>query len=138
MAKKIYRMRRKTRSKFYATDVITIPAGASVSPVISISGGRDFYLTEIVPWISENIEFKDVRIKFEDNTTDANWQDKEVSIQALVNNDRRLNFQRDLAHKTDVTLGITNNTVADLDMQIVFIGYEFVVRPEGDNLTTGM
>lgn len=133
------RMRRKTQSKMYATDKLTILDGASSSPVISVSGGRDFFLTQIVVWSDvTDSALKDIRIKFEDNTTDMNWQDKPVSIEAFVNKDRRLDFHRDLAHKTDVTLNIANNAGATIEIQIIFIGYEMKIRPEGDKITPGM
>lgn len=133
------RMRRKTQSKMYATDKLEILDAASISPVISISGGRDFYLTQIVIWSNvADSNLKDIRIKFEDNTTDMNWQDKPVSIESFVNRDRRLDFHRDLAHKTDVTLTISNNAGATIEIQVVFIGYEMKIRPEGDKITPGM
>lgn len=133
------RMRRKTQSKMYATNLLTLDDGDSLEPLISISGGRDFYLTEIVVWTdgSDNV-YKDIRLNFADNSTDMQWQDKPVSLQTFVNNNRRLAFQRDLAHKTDVTITITNNSGAAIKAQVIFLGYELKIRPEGDALTSGV
>lgn len=133
------RVRRKIQSKFYATDLLAIASGSSAAPVLSISGGRDFYLNQIIIWTNAADDvIQDIRLKFEDNTSDMLWQDKAISLQAFVNNDRVLNFKRDLAHKTDVTADIANNSGTELKIQIVFLGYEMKIRPEGDDLTKGM
>lgn len=131
------RLRRKNQSKMYAIDIQEIDDAATVNPVMSISGGRDFYLTEIIIWTNKkDIDTEDVRITFEDNTTDMQWQDKAVNIETFVNNQRRLSFQRDLAHKTDVSMKITNNSGVVLKVQVIFLGYEMRIRPEGDKLTS--
>lgn len=136
---KIKYVRRKTQSKIYTTDIIEIVNGASATPVISISGGRDFYLNQIIVWIDDlALVATDIRLKFEDNTSDMLWQDKPANIQAFVNNDRKLDFKRDLAHKTDVTTTISNNSGATIKIQVIFLGYELKIRPDGDVLTPGM
>jgi len=134
------RIRRKIQSKQYATDIIEFDQSGSDTQVISISGGRDFYLNEIVIWTDRETQPNDdIRIRFEDNTSDMLWSDKPVNLQAFVNNDRRLDFKRDLAHKTDVTVRIDNQTGEALKIQVIFNGYEQKVRPESnkERLTQG-